>query len=505
MNYKNAGWETLERRVLLSAAYTFTDLGTLGGSQSEALAINAQGDVVGESITASGKTQAFLWLSSTRQMIDLGIASDTTTARAINAADEAVGDASSSRTTDRAIELQQTGTTLLSGVSSKNSAAMGVNNSGEIVGESLTSTGQMQATKFSARGASDLGTMGGPTSFATAINQAGDIVGQADTFDGAQNAFLLLNNSSTMQDIGTLGGLSCATAVNAYDMVVGYSYTNGGEQHAFMWQGGVLYDLGTFSGGTVSQANGVNDAGIVVGQANVSKSTATHAFADWGSGLVDLNTQMVAPGVTLDVASAINNAGQIVGTASINGQSHAFLLTPVAAPSGDVTPPQATLIYAPKVRREKATEQMMVTYSDNVDVNVDTLGHSEIQVTGPHGFIETAQTESISSTKNAPTITVTYEIIAPDRVWYSRDHGRYTILLNPAMVRDTSENAAVGGPLGTFGVDVPAPDAMPDAQSAQVVRPASVAQTISIPWMPTPPSSALSNLAADALQWLRND
>jgi probable HAF family extracellular repeat protein len=46
-----------------------TDLGTLGGSESQADGINGSGVVVGWSQTASGQQRAFLW--SAGRMIDL--------------------------------------------------------------------------------------------------------------------------------------------------------------------------------------------------------------------------------------------------------------------------------------------------------------------------------------------------------------------------------------------------------------------------------------------------
>ena len=48
----------------------------------------------------------------------------------------------------------------------------------------------------------------------------------------------------------------------------------------------------------------------------------------------DLNNYLLnGAGWTLQYAEAINNAGQITGYGTINGQTHAFLLTPSIAPA----------------------------------------------------------------------------------------------------------------------------------------------------------------------------
>jgi probable HAF family extracellular repeat protein len=49
---------------------TTTDLGTLGGASSTAIAVNAAGQIVGASLTPTGETHAFIWKSGT--MTDLG-------------------------------------------------------------------------------------------------------------------------------------------------------------------------------------------------------------------------------------------------------------------------------------------------------------------------------------------------------------------------------------------------------------------------------------------------
>ncbi|MBV9274591.1 MAG: hypothetical protein JO333_11905, partial [Verrucomicrobia bacterium] len=55
-----------------------------------------------------------------------------------------------------------------------------------------------------------------------------------------------------------------------------------------------------------------------------------HAFLYTAGTVQDLNNLLATnPGWILQTATGINNAGQIVGYGTINGQIHAFLLTPL--------------------------------------------------------------------------------------------------------------------------------------------------------------------------------
>jgi probable HAF family extracellular repeat protein len=81
--------------AFLYAKGNITDLRTLGGANSEALAINMKGRVVGDSETADGATHAFLFDGSLKDLGALPGYENGSYARGINNSDEVVGESSS--------------------------------------------------------------------------------------------------------------------------------------------------------------------------------------------------------------------------------------------------------------------------------------------------------------------------------------------------------------------------------------------------------------------------
>jgi probable HAF family extracellular repeat protein len=190
----------------------------------------------------------------------------------------------------------------------------------------------------------DLGTLGGTNSYGYGVNDSGQVTGTSNAANGVFHAFLSGAGGGPLQDLGTLPGgtTSAGQAVNASGQVTGYAQIAITlTSHAFLSgpEGGPLQDLGTL-GGDFSTGNAVNASGQVVGYSSTSGGGPDQAFLYSGGQMLDLNS-LIAPGsgFTLVRANGISDTGFITGYGTApDGQTHAFLLTPVPEPSGLVLP-----------------------------------------------------------------------------------------------------------------------------------------------------------------------
>jgi probable HAF family extracellular repeat protein len=346
--------------------YTAVDLGDLGGGRSYGMGINNSGTVVGYSLVPGilstpeldgfpgqnlpdGSTAAAHAFSySNGAMTDLGtLGGPASSADAVDSAGDIVGWSYTDDNGNYHPFIYHAGATVdlgaLDGVDSGPSTGNvtevnAMNNTGAAVG----SDGPFHAFVYSNGTGVELGTLGGARSFATGVNDSGTVVGWSDTTlvtSSEAHGFSYSISGASMTDLGTLNGgtFSQAEGINNAGVAVGYAINGpSGYNHAVTFSNGAVIDLGVLGGAYMATiGNAINNLGTAVGSASYGGGGGDRypvggpgelavSFTD---GLVtDLNTVVDLPGVTLAEAGAINDLGQIVADGT-NGR--AYLLTPI--------------------------------------------------------------------------------------------------------------------------------------------------------------------------------
>ena len=176
----------------------------------------------------------------------------------------------------------------------------------------------------------DLGTLpAGGYSFSHAINDTSQIVGEASTSCGVPCGVLhgfICNGSGPLQDLGVAPGatMSNMQGINRFGHIVGSSNkTSAGIfGDSFLYEGSYAYPPGipyTNSTGPLS----MNDQDQIAGGYRVVAGGNPQAFF-WNAGtFTNLGT---LPGGSASTAYAMNNAGQVVGYSfTSTGSIHGFL------------------------------------------------------------------------------------------------------------------------------------------------------------------------------------
>jgi len=331
---------------VFAQSYTAFDIGTLGGPGTYAAAINASGQITGNSDTANGgPNHAFVTLANGLGITDLGTlpGGNKSLGFGINASGQVTGESefyNGGAISPRAFIADVNGG--MRGVTQWSfSRGAGINDNGQVAGSisniSHSGTGAF-VTGPGGVNATEIGSLHSSRDAATGINTSGQVVGYAYLSASGlyEHAYITSANHTFASDLGTLGGSrSYATSINDSGQVAGFSEIRTGFEspmHAFITDiDSNMTDLGTL-GGQNSRAFDINSNGQVVGWAETDIANRRHAFITGpdGTGMTDLNSLIkLGNGIFLADATGINDKGQIIANAS---DGHAYLISPIPEP-----------------------------------------------------------------------------------------------------------------------------------------------------------------------------
>ncbi len=356
--------------------YSITPLGTLGGNESSPTDINDNGEIVGSSLTAQNISHAFYSsvINGERVIADLSSSqnNNNSIAKAINNNGQVVGSFQVSGEVPLSLPSD---TTYISHAFIANridnawvmrdlnregdvaSSAEDINDSAQITGYlyAAVSDGRIKSKPFFADKIDNdwsitnlYPEVTGRGSEGVNINNSGQLAVQRSLLRPVRlEGLSVVNDNGAWQvsNLGTLGGSMAVTGINDSNQMSGYSRSgeSGSRSHTVIANktenGWTLTDLGQVNDQSTFGQD-INNAGVVIG---FSKD------AEIKSAFIYINEQMhplmdfVSSGqegwTSLQSATSINNLNQIVGVGEYNGETTAYLLTPIADGQVEQNPP----------------------------------------------------------------------------------------------------------------------------------------------------------------------
>lgn len=346
--------------------YEIQDLGTLGADTGRGILtmpndINADGQIVGYSLTSDGHQHAFLWEPG-KGIRDLGtLGYERSAATCINNYGKIAGYAGDNefgphdpdlisppsypRTRRLFVGGHDGGIRLVGEVIDKSALnPLHIDSSGDVIGYLYPFVNRdTELFVWSAEKGMSTITIGLPEAVERLQPLGGNSCQQVVGYyvDTENRYAFLWDRANGLTDLSpALGSKYCeAHAINDKGQIIGQSFTRSKRQFsAFMWDKTTgVRELGVL-GGHWSSPNGLNNFGTVVGSSKFDGTGGAdgarwHAFL-WSTstGMIDLNEALHESSVFLCLESAldINDAGQIIGYGRIkNGQRRGFVMSPV--------------------------------------------------------------------------------------------------------------------------------------------------------------------------------
>jgi probable HAF family extracellular repeat protein len=204
------------------------------GTNTEANGINSLGQVVGLAVNTTAHVERGLLYSAGATTILGTFGGSDSVAMAINDSGQAVGWADTPANTQRAFLYSDGVMTNLGTLGGTSSYAYGINNLGQVVGISYIA-GEELAFMYSDGMMTNLGTLGGRGSEAFAVNNAGQVVGDSYSTIKGTGTHAALFSGGVVTDISPAGwSNTSARGISDNGQIVGQGTNPQGELHAFL-------------------------------------------------------------------------------------------------------------------------------------------------------------------------------------------------------------------------------------------------------------------------------
>jgi uncharacterized membrane protein len=306
--------------------YVLEELPGIGPAGTSAWDLNDAGTAVGRGLSPSLRQHALVWPGA--GVIDLTPLNPLAEAQGISQGGSVAGWLQVGGRTVAALWTGGQPRLLPALPGHVGSLAQDANDAGLVAGWSVTSVGDPVAVVWI--GGMPRAIMG-PQSWAFAVSEAGDVVGRR--WAGVDILAFRWRNGRlvVLPDLGPNDAQAVGTSPAGWIAGAAISPLDG-LYHGVVWDPDLrITDLGTL-GPFSTAANGVNDAGVAVGNAIIDPVLELRLATVWrGAGTEDLNDLIPAgSGWTLFDAQAVNARGEIVGIGARGGFAavRAFLLLP---------------------------------------------------------------------------------------------------------------------------------------------------------------------------------